>query len=111
MNLRPIIGDAVYYWERQRIVYNFVLAILVIAIWGADIFTAGPTQWLGAGLVLLTLAGIANALYCAAYPIDLAFQISPFKTQWRQSRWILFSAGLIVASSLAVWVMLSPGMA
>ena len=111
MDIKPHVADAVSYWERKRIVYNIVLAILVLACWGEDIFSGGPAQLLGAGIVLLILAGIANVLYCFAYPVDLAFQMTPLKAVWQRRRWILFTSGLVLASTLALWVMLHTGMA
>ncbi len=79
MQVKPLIADAISYWERRRIIYNAVLVILVLACWGADILSGGPREWLGAAFVLLIFGGIANALYCFAYPVDLAFQITPLK--------------------------------
>ena len=111
MDLRSLFADAVCYWERKRIIYNGVLAILVLACWGADILSGGPRQWLGAAFVLVVFAGVANALYCIAYPVDLAFQMTPLKGGWKRFRWLLFTAGLLLASLLALWIMLRPGMA
>jgi hypothetical protein len=111
MDIKPHITDAVSYWERKRITYNGVLALLVISCWGEDILAGTPAHWLGAGIVLLVLAGIANVLYCAAYAVDLAFQMTPLKAVWQQRRWLLFTSGLLLASTLALWIMLHSGMA
>lgn len=111
MELKSLFADAVSYWERKRIVYNGVLGILAVACWGADILAGAPRQWLGAAVVLLIFAGVANALYCFAYPVDLAFQMTPLKEGWRRFRWLLFATGVILASIIALWIMLRPGMA
>lgn len=111
MELKPLFADAVSYWERKRVIYNSVLAILVLSCWGADILSSGPRQWLGAAVVLLIFAGIANALYCLAYPVDLAFQMTPLKEAWQRFRWVLFATGVMLASMLALWIMLRPGTA
>ena len=108
--IRTHLADAASYWEPMRIVYNGVLAVLVLACWGLDIVSSGPGQWLGAALVLMIFAGIANALYCLAYPIDLAFQMVPVIQRRKEFRWLLFAAAVIVASVLALWVMLGTGM-
>ena len=108
--IRTHLADAASYWEPMRIIYNGVLAVLVLACWGLEIVSSGPAQWLGAALVLMIFAGIANALYCLAYPIDLAFQVVPFIQRRKEFRWLLFAAGVIVASVLALWVMLGTGM-
>ena len=111
MEFKSLFADAVSYWERKRIIYNVVLAILVLACWGTDILSGGPRQWLGAAVVLLIFAGVANALYCFAYPVDLAFQLTPLKEGWQRFRWLFFATGVILASILALWIMLRPGMA
>ena len=103
--------DAFGYWERRRIVYNGVLAVLVVACWGVEIALARPIGWLGAAVVLMFFAAIANALYCVAYPIDLVFQSTPWQSSWRRFRWLLFVSGTGLASVLALWIMLRPGMA
>ena len=110
MEYRTLLADAVAYWERKRLIYNAVLAVLVVVCWGADLLATEPVQLLGAALVLLFFAGIANALYCLAYPIDLGFQMTSLRQPWRQHRNWLFLAGMIVASSLALWIMLGSGM-
>jgi hypothetical protein len=107
--IRTHLVDAASYWEPMRIIYNGVLALLVLACWGLDIVLSGPGQWLGAAVVLMIFAGIANALYCLAYPIDLAFQMVPFIQRRKELRWLLFATGVIVASVLALWVMLGTG--
>lgn len=106
ITLREALIDAASYWERRRLVYNGVLAVLVAFCWGADIVASQPGQWIGAALVLLVLGGLANLLYCAAYPVDLLLLLSPLHRQWRGCRWMLFAAGLLLASGLAVHVML-----
>lgn len=110
MEFSSLISDAISYWERKRIIYNGVLALLVIACWGIDIISGGPQQWLGAAMVLLIFAVIANALYCFAYPVDLAMQMTSFRKRWQGCRWVLFVTGVCTASVLAVWIMLGPGM-
>ena len=111
MEFKSLFADAVSYWERKRIIYNVVLAVFVLACWGTDMLSGGPGQWLGAAVVLLIFAGIANALYCLAYPVDLVFQMTPLKEAWRRFRWLLFATGVILASILALVIMLRPGMA
>ncbi|MDG1896859.1 MAG: hypothetical protein P8J37_18290 [Fuerstiella sp.] len=111
VNIQSHVSEAISYWERKRIVYNIVLACLVLTCWGEDMLLGGPAQSLGNGIVLLTLAGIANVLYCFAYPVDFAFQITPLKAVWQRHRLMLFTSGLLLASALALWVMLHTAMA
>lgn len=110
MNLKSLFTDAVSYWERRRLLYNGVLALLVAVCWGRDILSGWPEQWLGAAVVLFIFAGIANALYCFAYPVDFAFQMTPLRERWQRFRWLLFASGLSLASILSVWIMVRDGM-
>lgn len=111
MRLMKPLADAASYWERKRLLYNGVLTILALACWGPDILSGGVRDWVSGGIVLLVFALIANALFCLAYPIDLAFQMSPLRTLLVTTRRVMFIAGLIFASTLALWVMLRSGMA
>lgn len=103
------LADAAAYWEPMRVVYNVVLGVLAVACWGLDIVLSGPSQWLGAVVVMAIFAGIANALYCLAYPVDLAFQMVPLSQNSKGFRSILFTVGVVIASGLALWVMLGNG--
>jgi len=57
-------------------------------------------------LLRLTILGlIANALYCAAYFIDLPLQHSSFGPQWRSGRWALWLIGMLLAFLLTnYWI-------
>lgn len=111
MNFSECLKDAVSYWERKRILYNAVLVVLTLICWGPDILPGGPRAWIGGGLVVLVFAGIANVLYSLAYPVDLVLQMSPYRTLWLSSRWLLFTTGLLLAVCLALQIMLGDGMA
>lgn len=111
MQFSQIMTDAVFYWERKRIVYNLILAILALACWGQDIFGGGLQHMVGGLIVLLVFAMIANFLFSLAYAVDIAFQVTPLRERWRRVRWMLFLSGTAIASTLALWVMLDQGMA
>lgn len=111
MSISKSFTDAVGYWEPKRILYNLILFALVMICWGEDIISTRPGEWLGVAAVLFFFAVFANLLYCAAYPIDVALQMSPLRDIWTHTRWMLFAAGTTLAGVLAVWVMLAPGMA
>lgn len=111
MEQSTLINDAIAYWERKRLVYNGVLACVVFCCWGGEILTAKPHECLGLAFVLLFFAAIANVLFCLAYPIDIVLQFSPLRAKWKRCRWVLFASGLMIAGTLAVWVMLRDGMA
>lgn len=111
MNITQLILEAVSYWERKRIIYNFVLALLSALCWGVDILSSAPEEWFVAGVVLLVFAMIANVLYCVVYPVDLIMQLTPFRETWKSSRWLPFCGGLLIASGLAWWILQGHGMA
>ena len=111
MNFRNSFVDAATWWEPRRLLYNAVLVILTVICWGHEFVVGGPRVWLGGGIVLLAFAAIANALFCVAYPVDLAIQASPFRNIQARTRWAFFVSGLTLASTLALWVLLGTGMA
>ena len=98
-----IIKDALKFWEVGRLGYNAVLATLTLAwvILTWPHFEPAFT-WRG-GFMLLVLAGIANVLYCAAYPVDLLLQHSELRPLWRQWRWLLWVSGTLFALMLACY--------
>ena len=94
--------DAVRYWERRRVIYNAVLA--VIAVGGFLLLTPRSLQVFEAKTIYGTfvLAGGANVVYSAAYIPDLFAQATAFRDRWRRWRWILFAAGMLVAVVIAI---------
>lgn len=91
------LADAIRFWERARVVYNLIL-IGIVAIW----FVATWPRFLPAmhWFLLFQLIGlglIANALYCAAYFVDIPMQHSAVATDWKCWRWALFTLGTLLA--------------
>ncbi|MDG4549733.1 MAG: hypothetical protein RKR03_05395 [Candidatus Competibacter sp.] len=103
---KDLITDAIRYWEPMRLVYNGVLAVLVL-VWAWPVL---PSRWSGewqpALAVLFVLAVAANVAYCAAYPVDVFLQCSEFRATWQRYRWVLFVAGLLTAAALT-WLVLA----
>ena len=95
--------DTVKFWELGRVGYNAVLLAVTIA-W--LVFTwphFRPALTWSSGLRMLLLAAMANACYCAAYPLDLALQCSPSRPAWRHHRWMLWGVGTLFAVLLACY--------
>src|SRR5262249_132310 len=103
-SLSPTAREAVQYWERRRIIYNVVLACIVVA--GFVISLPTSLTWFSRPALPAVLQSpvAANVLYCAAYGIEWLFQLSPYRTSWPRRRIILFLAGISLASFLAVAV-------
>jgi hypothetical protein len=101
---RDVIGDAIRYWERHRIVYNLVLLVVVAAIFGANAAAFGKIVSLDLFLQLFLLAVLENVAYCAAYPVDFTVQWSTLRPSWLRMRWILFLIGLAFATTIAQFI-------
>ncbi|MHB8411238.1 MAG: hypothetical protein ACYDDI_04745 [Candidatus Acidiferrales bacterium] len=102
---RGIFTDAIRYWERRRIVYNFLLVAVVI-IWITTTWPHFRPAFTWPSLVaLLVLAVLANLCYCAAYFSDVAMQLSSFRDTWRRRRWSLWLTGTLFAILLTnYWI-------
>lgn len=108
---KRLLTDAASYWERMRILYNLVLATLAIVCWGPEMLSGRPIDFIG-GMVVLSLFAIpANLCFCAAYPIDFVFQLTPLRAYLRPCRLMLLVCGTCLASASALWVLLGDHMA
>ena len=99
ITLRQIVTNAISFWERGRIFYNAVLALIVV---GTFVFSeASPDLSIHMAVELIVLAVLANIVYCAAYVVDLFVQFSEMRELWLRRRWLLFATGLLLASVIA----------
>jgi hypothetical protein len=99
---REILTDAVRFWEILRAPYNIVLAGVVLTAHFGQPEPQRHTVSPGS-LVALGLAAVAaNLLYCSAYLPDVFLQMTAYRNLWRRWRWLLFTAGLLLASTLAL---------
>jgi len=94
-SFRDLVTDSIRYWEPRRLLYNAVLAVVVIGYWIAGSSVPLSLDWM---LVLFVLAVLANLCYCAAYIADLFAQYSGFQGVWRRWRWLLFMLGVVFAA-------------
>lgn len=103
-NLRPTFSEmatnAIRFWEPMRVVYNLVLAGVVVG--HTALYWQAWRELLSVDLVLwlFMLAVMANLCYCAAYIVDLFVQFSDFRAWWRWLRWGLFLLGTSFAAVL-----------
>ena len=102
--IRDMATDALRYWEPRRLIYNVVLAAIVL--W--HFFLAWPASktviTLNGVLGLFLLAVLANVVYCVAYIADLFIQLSGFRASWRRYRWLLLVLGIIFASVITRFI-------
>lgn len=98
LSIRESVTDALRYWEPRRIVYNLVLAAIIIAYFLIGSPTSKLMVTVNGLLVLFLLAVLANVVYCAAYVVDVFAQTSGFRSRWCSYRWILFGIGTAFAA-------------
>ena len=90
--IREAFLNAAKFWEPRRVIYNMVLALVVVAWVGFSWPHFRPMfRWQGL-LFLVVMALLANACYCAAYVVEFAMQGSPM------------SSGLPIDRSPSLWV-------
>ena len=95
--IREWATDAIRYWEPRRVVYNAVLAAIVITYFAIGLPSSKQLLNLNFVLFLFLLAVLANVCYCAAYLVDIFAQTSGFRELWQRYRWLLFVVGTVFA--------------
>ena len=96
---RDSVTAAIRYWEPRRLIYNFVLAGIVLIYFGLNYATSRSKISVDLAL-LLFMAVLANVAYCAAYPVDIFVSASSYREQWLKYRWIIFVIGLLFAATI-----------
>jgi hypothetical protein len=97
-SLREWVTDAIRYWEPRRLIYNAVLAGVVLFYFARGYPASKATLTVNLALFVFLLAVLANVAYCAAYVPDVFAQLSGFRDLWRKFRWAIFAIGLLFAS-------------
>jgi hypothetical protein len=95
--IREWATDAIRYWEPRRILYNLILAAIVLACFSVGLPTSKGLITVDFVLLLFLLAVLANVAYCTAYVVDIFAQISGFRELWQKYRWLLFVIGMAFA--------------
>ena len=99
--LRDYATQAIRYWEPKPLLYNLLLVIVVILTFLLNLPAAKSAITVDSILWLFLLAVLANVAYCTAYIVDIFVQVSAFREQWQQFRWLLFGLGAAFAAVLA----------
>ena len=97
-NFRELATDALRYWEWRRIIYNIILAAIVIWHFVVGWPHSKTVVTVNGVLFLFLLSVLANACYCAAYLGDVFVQFSGFREEWQRWRWIAFGVGTLFAA-------------
>jgi hypothetical protein len=96
--LRDFVTDALRYWERRRLFYNLLLAVIVIAHFTAAWPASKSVLTLDGLLVVFVLAVLANVAYSAVYVADVFIQLSGFRDGRAGWRWVLLGVGFTFAA-------------
>jgi hypothetical protein len=108
MNPRPrfreLTADSIKYWEPRRILYNAVLAIIVLGYFAAAWPASKAIISLNSILILFLLTVLANICYCAVYVIDVFVQLSGLRDLWLRRRWLLLLVGTAFAAILTRFI-------
>jgi len=94
---REILTDAVRFWEPRRVIYNLVLAVVVVIWLVASWPHFRPMFTLHSLLLLSILALLANVCYCAAYLVDIPMQGMSAGVALKRLRWGLWVIGTLFA--------------
>lgn len=97
---RDYLGNALRYWEPRRILYNLLLAAVVVIHFVKELPFSKTALQFNSLLLLFVLAVLANVAYCAAYVPDVFAQMSSLRDVWIRYRWVLFVVGLAFAAIL-----------
>jgi hypothetical protein len=100
MQWRDYLGNAIRYWEPRRILYNLLLAAIVVVHFVRGLPFSKTVVQFDALLLLFVLAVLANVAYCAAYVPDVFAQMSSLRDSWLRYRWVVFAVGLAFAAVL-----------
>ena len=105
--LREAVSDAIRYWEPRRLLYNTLLAGIVLFYLFYFLKTNPSLKGsftLDSFLELFLLAVLANVAYCAAYVVDVFAQWSSYRDLWRRHRWVVLFVGMLFAGILTRFI-------
>jgi hypothetical protein len=92
------VADALKYWEPRRLVYNAVLAAVVLWHAWAGWPDVKSILSLNIFLGLFFFAVLANVCYCAVYLVDLFVQFSGLHDAWTKGRLAVLMVGTAFAA-------------
>lgn len=101
------VANALRYWEPRRVIYNAVMAVVVVASIGMHWPASRDKLSFDAVLGLFILAVLANVAYCAVYLVDLFVQFSGLDEAWRVGRVVVLVVGTAFAAAITYFMMQS----
>lgn len=97
---RQSVTAAIRYWEPRRLLYNAVLAAVVLTYFGLNYPLSRSALSVDFVFFVFLLMVLANVAYCAAYPVDIFVSASNYCEAWRRYRGIVFLIGLLFAGAI-----------
>jgi len=97
---RDYLSNAIRYWEPRRILYNLLLAAVVVIHFVRELPFSKTVLHFNTLLLLFLLAVLANVAYCAAYVPDVFAQMSGMRDSWLRYRWVMLLIGFAFAAVL-----------
>ena len=97
LTFRESLAGAIRYWEPRRLIYNGVLAAIVLIYFVMNYPATKSLVSVDSVLGLFLLVVLANVAYCAVYVVDIFVSASSYRNQWQNRRWIIFVIGLLFA--------------
>lgn len=95
------VAEALRYWEPRRVIYNAVLAAVVLG----HLLVGSPDSWVRLSVNVLLgfffLGVLANVCYCAVYVVDLFVQFSGLRETWAKGRVAVLTVGTAFAAVIA----------
>jgi hypothetical protein len=98
--LRAYAANALRYWEPRRLIYNGVLASVVLVHFALAWPASRERVSLDILLGMFVLAVFANIAYCAVYAVDLFVQFAGLDAAWRVGRVVLLIVGTAFAAAI-----------
>jgi hypothetical protein len=96
-SLRATLVTAARFWEPRRLIYNLVLAFVVLiwlaATWPHFLAAFVPSSLLPLGVLAL----LANVCYSAAYLVEVPLRRSALSATRNRLRWALWLLGTVLA--------------
>ena len=102
--LSAYVADALRYWEPRRLIYNAVLASVVLVHFAMSWPASREQLSLDFLLGTFILAVLANIAYCAVYVPDIFVQFSGLDAAWRRGRVVLLIVGTAFAATITHFV-------
>jgi hypothetical protein len=103
-SIRESVTAAIRFWEPRRLIYNGVLASIVLIYFGLNYPASKAVVSIDSISILFLLAVFANIAYCAAYLVDIFVRSSSYLEQWRKYRWLVFVIGLLFATIITRFI-------